>query len=801
MKQKNISIYLISILLGVVFHLSCTDDIDDSKFSVNEEDNVEGIFVSTPPELDVNLLRSTSNSVIQENTTEQGVSVKISERPWIGSSIEDQPDAQLRSTWDDITWDKDYASIGVFTVKSSDIDNYYSSGKLSQHIKCFPFIARDTFGVWMTNGYYYTPTGNASGYNPYNYHNANLRINARETIKSNSFFDHSGSEELNFYGYFPYQHQTAAINVTTNATSICKVLQANLHVDNLLSMPYTFSATQSATNIKQHDVMYSVSEDAYDATGPGIEPNDRNRYGNRKKKRHGGDVNKNDNVHMRFVHSFCRLQFKISAGSYRADAAGAIKLSNLSIVGSKAYVDGNLNLIEGIVTPGNASTIYRALDNGQQTTSGSETYVNLREKDLIISMLVQPTGIIETLEDFKIVCVVDGVKYTCSLSRDVELRKNHVYDVNLVLSPETKVVVSSGGGSTVAIYEGATTTPLDVLNNVGGINATFADRMEIKPNTGWRLFKVKENGTAINISSLVYSPESSSYSMPISRVENETKTYDIICVPLEWYARPEALSMHLDGLRNSGFTDEGFPQQILPVWKDISYSDNDAILYNFDLTKYCANVNDTESLSGGVIPVDRSGWDRKGLKCDGKDDIVAFPGKINKSEYTISVYLCIAKALGTQYHRIISPGNNSSTGFPGVYLYGTNPYRLRLYGHNLDAVWDEASPSQNRDVVYATKTMGTDIIQIDHVYEQSTGKLTLYIDGVKKHERNVGNSFNSVPWAAFGGRLSDISRQINAAYYNFMIYNKALSDTEVMENYKLNAKRYGTAKTGTSVIL
>ena len=796
MKRKNISIYLISILLGAIFHVSCTDNIDDSIFSVNEENNVEGIFVSTPPELDVNLLRSTSNSIIQENITEQGVSVKISERPWIGSSIEDQPDAQLRSTWDDITWDKDYASIGVFTVKSSDIDNY-NVGKDPLHIKCFPFIARDTFGVWMTNNTYYIPTGNGSSLNPYNYHNANLRVNARETIKSNSFFEHSGSEEINFYGYFPYQHQTAAINFTTSATSICKVLRADLHVDNLLSMPYTFSATQSATNIKQHDVMYSVSEDAYDATGPGAEPNDRNRYGNRRKKRHGGDINKNDNVHMRFVHSFCRLQFKISAGAYRADAAGAIKLSSLSIIGSKAYVDGNLNLIEGIVTPGNASTIYRALDNGQQTTSGNETYVNLREKDLIISMLVQPTGIIETLEDFKIVCMVDGVRYTCSLSKGVELRKNHVYDVNLVLSPETKVIVSSGGGSTIGFYE-AGTIPIDVLNNVGEINATFADRMEIKPNAGWQLFKVKENGTDINISTIPYSTASSSYLMPINRVENETKMYDVICIPLEWYVRPNAITMHLDGLRNSGFTDEGSLQQILPVWKDISYNGNDGILYNFNLTQYCNNVNDTETLSNGVIPVDRSGWDKKGLKCDGKDDVVAFPGKINNSEYTVSIYLCVARALGTQYHRIVSSGNNTARGFPSVVL-NNNSTRLRIFGHNMDESWD--AEGLNRDQLYTGKTTGVDIVQIDYVYKSSTGILSLYVDGVKKHERSVGTSIASVPWAAFGGRLSDISRQIHATYYNFMVYDVALEGSEIMTNYKLNAKRYGTTKTGPSVIL
>ena len=769
-------------------NFSCSDEVETPDSTLPGEDG-QGLFMCTPPELEVSL-RSASENVIQENITEQGVSVKISERPWIGNSWEDDAESQLKSTWDDIVWDKDYANIGVFTVKSSDIDAYYSNGKDPIHIECFPFRGEKD-NVWLANGIYRLPTGNNSADNPYNYHNANIKVDARTRKISNNFFENSNGEELNFYGYFPYQHQTAGINYTLPATSICKILQANLHQDNLLAMPYTFKATQTKDNIRQHDVMYSVSED----------DNTKNRYGNKNKKRHS--ATQNDNVHMRFVHSFCRLQFKISAGSYHEGSAGAIELSRLSVSGSKVFVDGNLNLIEGIVTPGNASTIYRALDNGQQEGPINETYIDLRKKDLIISMLVQPTGLIETLNDFQIKCTIDGVEYTCSLSPGVELIKNHVYDVNLVLSPETTVKVSSGGRATITLHNtNDYNQPADeIFSDDREISGTYAEWMKVSPNTGWRILKILENGKPMDLTITSGKVEGtpSLLAVKIDRVENETKTYKVICIPENWYAHPENLTIHFDGKLNNSYMNE---QKIIPIWRDLTYNGNDGILYNFDLSKYCDNVNDTETLlSGNIVPVDRSGWDKKGLKFDGKDDVMAFPGKITKDEYTISVYICIARAQGTEYHRIISTGNNSSSGFPSMVL-NSRSTNLRLFGHGRDELWDTASGSTKNQLYPSETTVGVDIIQIDHVYKRIasplSGTLTLYVNGEYRHHRTGVTSttnFSSVDWSALGGRLSDISRQLHGTYYSFMVYNKALTTEEIKQNYNLNVSRYGTKKT------
>ena len=742
----------------------------------------------TPPEFDVTLTRALDRTLIQESVTEQGVSMNISERLWIGTSLSDETDPRTRGTWNDIVWEGSRAEIGLFTVKKSVADAYLAGGNPAD-VKCFPFLG-EKGGVWLTvMDQYRVPSGNNSADNPYNYHNANLLVKADTSRHSKRFFTNSGSEPLNFYGYFPYQHQTQGINYTLPSTSICKVLRADRHEDNLLAMPYTFSASQTAGNIQRHDVMYSVSEEE--------EEGGRNRYGNIGKNGQG-TVENDNNVHMRFVHSFCRLQFNISAGSYRADKSEPIKLSRLYLAGSKVFVDGTLNLIKGEVTPGNASIIVRDLD-----LPAGKTYFDLREGNLTISMIVQPTGVIESLDDFRIVCVVDGVEYSCPLKPGVELVTNHVYDVNLVLDPDTKVLLTNGGGAKVVLHDDVDGGG-NIINSHQGfeenIVVTWAKSIVIQPEPGWRLLRIIKNGV-VQDENLPAGPHTLNIG---ERPERETTKYEVVCIPNDWYARPEAMTMHLDGLMNYGYVED---QKLIPIWKDLTFNGNDGILYNFDLTQYADKTDDTGGMTGGIIDIDKSGWDTKGLKFDGKDDVVAFPGKINwkalGSEYTVSMYLCVSTSLQTIYHRIISSGDNTQTGFPALVL-NSNGTNVRLFGHNEDNNFGSTN-----DNLYSGKNRGRDIIQLDYVYKQTAatteGTVTLYVNGVYRGVRVLPNGhgtaanprYKSVPWTSIGGRLTDISRQIQAAYYNVMIYDVALTPTEIKQNYDLNVDRFGTTKTDT----
>jgi|GEM_PF-5260904 len=819
MKKYSLHTFLLCLVIGLC--CSCIRDIAVPTPPYPDK-NEESVFLGTPPEFEISLTRALSRTSIKDTITDQGVSVKITERPWIGTNLDDETDDwQTRSTWDNVIWERGYSNIGVFTVESERVNDYLADKTTASfNIKCFPFRRLipgnpETYG---NEGVYTTPVGNNHAANPYNYRNANFSVDARTTTISTPFFDNTDGKELNFYGYFPYQHQTAGIAFGTPATSICRILQANMHEDNLLAMPYTFAVTQTKDNIKHHDVMYSVSEDAMDADIGSDSRLDRaharNRYGNRYKKRHDHTVTPpimNDNVHMRFVHSFCRLRIKVSPGNYRsASSPDAIKLSELYMTGEKVFVDGYLNLIEGTVSPGTASTIHRTLDNGQQEIVGGETYVDLRKEDLDISVIVQPTGEIQTLRDFKIVCVIDGVDYAYTFTHGMELKANHVYDIDLVLDPETKILVSNSGGSSVYGYKGdefngntgTQQSPASyIINRLENDRAfSSAEWMVVRPNPGWRIFKILKDGVSIDFDDPVFSVEplpglvskSDGLYMPIESTEDEVRKYNVISIPEDWYADPEALTVHLDGLLNTGFRREdaaNFKNELVTTWKDISYNGNDGFLYNIETARTAYAPNDgVTDIPLGV----RSGWDGKGLRCDGKDDKVAFPGTINAT-YTVSLYMCIEKAQPAGLYRwIVSTGDDTTTGFPGLVINNDASTRLRTFGHNIDALW----ASSNIDDPYNSssgRTPGDHIVQVDYTYDGF--RVYLYINGKHITDKTAGSNFKSVDWTALGGKLTDISRQAHVTYYNVMIYDRALNIGEIEQNYDLNVRRYGLRKT------
>jgi hypothetical protein len=813
--MKKYSLYTILLCLLMSLCCSCTDDSITAPVPPASGESDQGIFLGSPPEFEISVTRALEQTLIKDTITEQGVSVKITERPWIGTSLDGETEIGTRSsTWDGVIWENDYSEIGVFTVESENVEAYLADRTTASfNIKSFPFSRKMDDGTY--GGGYVAPSGNAHAANPYNYSNANILVDARTTTKSTEFFDNTDGKEVNFYGYFPYQHQTAGIRFGVQATSICRIFRADMHEDNLLAMPYTFAVAQTKDNIRHHDVMYSKSEDAIDADITADsrldEPHDRNRYGNRYKKRHDPGVSpsiRNDNVHMRFVHSFCRLRIKVSPGKYNSESEDPIELSELYITGEKVFVDGYLNLIEGIVSPGTASTIHRTLDNGQEEKVGEKTYVDLREKNLDISMIVQPTGEIQTLRDFKIVCVIDGVDYAYTFTQGMELKQNHVYDINLVLDPDTKILVSSGGGSTIAGYKadafdgdtGEQLSPASYIINRLEDDRAFSSAgwMVVRPNSGWRLFKILEDGEPISLTDtrLKPLPGSDGLYMAIESDEDKVKKYNVICIPYgqsgeEWYADPDALSMHLDGKLNTGFRREDVPNfknELVTKWKDISYNGNDGFLYNVETAATAYTPND------GVIDIalgERGGWDGKGLRLDGKDDKVAFPGTINKTAdgYTVSLYICIEKAQPTSLYRwIISSGDDTTTGFPGLVLDNTTSTRLRIFGHSKDVLWG------GEDDPYGSgKVPGDHIVQVDYTYKSGSAKL--YIDGELITTRPENTNFKSVPWTALGGKLTDISRQAHVTYYNVMIYNKALSQSEIDHNFALNKERYGERKT------
>ena len=232
MKKRSLHTYLLCLLISLCY--SCVSDRTDFVRQPQLSSSDKGVFLGSPTEFELSLTRTPNHTLIQDTITDQGVSVKITERTWIGMSLDDEADIQTRSTWDDVMWERGYSDIGVFTVESSKVMAYLADNTTASfNIKCFPFRRLLDDGTYGAEGAYVTPSGNGSAANLYNYRNANFRVDARTTIESIPFFDNTDGRELNFYGYFPYQHQTAGIKFGEPATSICGVLQADMHVDNL----------------------------------------------------------------------------------------------------------------------------------------------------------------------------------------------------------------------------------------------------------------------------------------------------------------------------------------------------------------------------------------------------------------------------------------------------------------------------------------------------------------------------------------------------------------------------------------
>ena len=91
-------------------------------------------------------------------------------------------------------------------------------------------------------------------------------------------------------------------------------------------------------------------------------------------------------------------------------------------------------------------------------------------------------------------------------------------------------------------------------------------------------------------------------------------------------------------------------------------------------------------------------------------------------------------------------------------------------------------------------TDGIKIIQLDFAYDSETHVLTWYVDGEEKgHRENVADP-ESIDIASIGNRYVDNSRALAATYYSFMIYNRALTQADITQNYNINKTRYGTTK-------
>ena len=206
----------------------------------------------------------------------------------------------------------------------------------------------------------------------------------------------------------------------------------------------------------------------------------------------------------------------------------------------------------------------------------------------------------------------------------------------------------------------------------------------------------------------------------------------------------DSLVMHYDGVDNTG---SGHDSDAL-VWKDLA-GNNDGVLTN------CV-------------------WMHRSLKFVGAS-LVEFVGNIPQS-YTMQISYRAYPSQGA-YPRLWG-----DSPFPSLYLHSAQGYRFGLIGQGVDLAFIPATtPARDSSLVTAAIS-----------YEHDSGIVYLYVRGTRVASVSTANVVNpqSVPLVTLGGRLSPPDRYFNGEIHNFMMYDRVLTEDEIMTNYLVDTQKY-----------
>ena len=201
----------------------------------------------------------------------------------------------------------------------------------------------------------------------------------------------------------------------------------------------------------------------------------------------------------------------------------------------------------------------------------------------------------------------------------------------------------------------------------------------------------------------------------------------------------DGLVLHYDSINNTG---SGHSNSTL-TWKDLK-GNNDATLQN------------------GVT------WNGDKLSFDGIDDKVRFAGTLPN---TYSMIITIKPVLTGNYPRLF--GENP---FPTIYLHSAQSYRIGLYSHGKDQAFNP----------YRTPTT---FVPTYIVITCNSSKVVLYVNGDEISSIDIAANATAMQYAYLGGRAAN-DRQYTGDIYDFMIYDRILTDFEIERSYITNSYKY-----------
>lgn len=228
----------------------------------------------------------------------------------------------------------------------------------------------------------------------------------------------------------------------------------------------------------------------------------------------------------------------------------------------------------------------------------------------------------------------------------------------------------------------------------------------------------------------------------------------------------------------------------------MSFNHNPSIVRNGLVL--CLDAKDLKSYSGtGTTWVDRSGNGNNGTLVNGVSAVggaMSFNGvnqyvdEINFSNiipesFTINAWLKFINASSPLYQKVF----HAQTSTPEInvdnYNGGSGNPKIHFY---------TAATSSTNNIM----TTGEDIINnvwyfVSAVYENSSFQKSLYVNSVLKNSKSTGVKIN---WpnslSRIGYRLNG-TEPFNGNIGSFQIYNRALSQAEILQNFNAQKGRYG----------
>ncbi len=730
MKNRSI-LYIIAAAILLLY--SCEKEMHSDAIASTGK----GEFLSTNQmnlSLDVTTRSHPSGHTMLQSRTEN-MELSVYEEEWTSDLFS----TKANVTGDEVQWDMEHPNLALYITNTT--DETLLKGNI-------PYNA-ETHYIY----YDWHSTKKAGVISAFTNKDDDLNI---QNVNSKSYFfwdtwtsrPADMPDNVNFYGYYPRAADggNESDNLYYYPTSIIDRTSANKTGNDWNILDFSFYSTQTIENLSHHDVMYSIPEHSTDI---------QHRAGNRDKGRL-------DNIQLHFVHAFCLFDVSITKG---ATYTGPGKVSKITLRGDEVYNTGKLNIGvlgdgEQRITPGQKGmSVVRSITDAENNTSG------IFETTMIIPPLTVAKGNDEAL---RIICDIDGCSYSCPIvspDKDMVFKEGTKYSINLTLAPDGVVIVNVWDGGSITIdgqtYEKEAYIPIDFDKEYDFTAAA---------KSGYKVYSVLYNGVEAD---------------KIVKEKGLNKIYNVVVLPESgWYSTNDNykdLSIHFDAKQHDKCygLDNMSESQNPNVWSDLSGHGNDGILQSFDNTP-------------------ESGWQEngnKGLAFDGSNDIVKYPGQVNSTSYTFSflVKIEVNPHENRSHYRLNAEGIE----YPSYYINTTldNKYEVSIYGHEAD---NQLGILDNNGDAWIPVDKG--IIQLDFVYngtDYPEKRIYVYVNGNRQTAVGdlkgyfvVEKDAVSIDEASLGGRILDNSRSMKGTYYSFMLYDRALSDAEIMHNFNINKNRY-----------